>query len=167
MTRPCSNSMEISSNSPSRQRTCPIAKSWRLWCASLETDSDSTPAPEEERSLPDSLCRLEALARHCRCLAQLKSRFRLAILSNIDDDLFAATRPQLGVEFDEIVTAQQAQAYKPSRKIFELMMSRFNATPDRILHVGQSIYHDVIPAQSLGTPTVWVNRPSHVLVSEP
>ena len=60
------------------------------------------------------------------CASQLKSRFRLAILSNIDDDLFSATRPQLGVEFDEIVTAQQARAYKPSRKVFELMMSRLN-----------------------------------------
>ena len=41
------------------------------------------------------------------------------------------------------------------------MMSRLNLAPDRILHIGQSIYHDVIPAQSLGISTVWVNRPSH------
>ncbi len=119
------------------------------------------PTADEERSLPDSLSDWKPWPDTVAALRQLKSRFRLAILSNIDDDLFSATRPQLGVEFDEIVTAQQARAYKPSRKVFELMMSRLNLAPDRILHIGQSIYHDVIPAQSLGISTVWVNRPSH------
>jgi 2-haloacid dehalogenase len=90
----------------------------------------------------------------------LKARFRLVILSNVDDDLFAGTRPQLGVEFDEVITAQQAQAYKPSLKIFELALSRIQTPAHRVLHVGQSIYHDVIPAQALGLATVWVNRPS-------
>ena len=93
-------------------------------------------------------------------LHRLKARFRLVILSNVDDDLFAGTRPRLGVEFDEVITAQQAQAYKPSLKIFELALSRINTPAHRLLHVGQSIYHDVIPAQSLGLATVWVNRPS-------
>ena len=78
----------------------------------------------------------------------------------MDDDLFAATRPELGVEFDQIITAQQAGAYKPSVKIFELALSRVGVPPHRILHVGQSLYHDVIPAQSLGLATAWVNRPS-------
>ena len=58
------------------------------------------------------------------------------------------------------MTAQQAQAYKPSLKLFELALSRINAPAHRVLHVGQSIYHDVIPAQALGLATVWVNRPS-------
>jgi 2-haloacid dehalogenase len=78
----------------------------------------------------------------------------------VDDDLFAATRPQLGVEFDEVITAQQAQAYKPSLKLFDLALSRIKAPSAQVLHVGQSIYHDVIPAQTLGLATVWVNRPS-------
>ncbi len=84
----------------------------------------------------------------------------MAILSNVDDDLFALTRPQLEVAFDEVITAQQAQAYKPSLKLFELALSRIHAPAHRVLHVGQSIYHDVIPAQALGLATVWVNRPS-------
>jgi 2-haloacid dehalogenase len=93
-------------------------------------------------------------------LRQLSTRYRLAILSNVDDDLFAATRPKLGVEFAEVITAQQAQAYKPSLKLFEMALSRINTPAHRVLHVGQSIYHDVIPAQSLGLATVWINRPS-------
>jgi 2-haloacid dehalogenase len=124
------------------------------------TEFRFTPSPEEVRSLADSLSIWKPWPDTVAALRQLKSRFRLAILSNVDDDLFAATRPQLGVDFDEVVTAQQAQAYKPSLKIFELALSRIPAPAHRVLHVGQSIYHDIVPAQLLGLATVWVNRPS-------
>jgi 2-haloacid dehalogenase len=118
------------------------------------------PTDAEARSLPDSLPTWKPWPDTVAALQLLKSRFRLAILSNVDDDLFALTRPQLGVNFDEVITAQQAQAYKPSLKIFELALSRINSPAHRVLHVGQSVYHDVIPAQALGLATVWVNRPS-------
>jgi 2-haloacid dehalogenase len=119
-----------------------------------------TPTAAEIRSLPDSLATWKPWPDTVAALQQLKTRFRLAILSNVDDDLFAATRPQLGVEFDEVITAQQAQAYKPSLRLFELALTRINAPAHRVLHVGQSVYHDVIPAQALGLATVWINRPS-------
>jgi 2-haloacid dehalogenase len=118
------------------------------------------PTDDEARSLPDSLAGWKPWPDTVAALRQLKSRFRLAIISNVDDDLFAATLPQLKVEFDEVITAQQARAYKPSLKIFELALARIKVPAHRVLHVGQSIYHDVIPAQSLGLATVWVNRPS-------
>jgi 2-haloacid dehalogenase len=118
------------------------------------------PTDEEVRSLPDSLATWRPWPDTVEALRQLKTRFRLAIVSNVDDDLFAATRPLLQVDFDEVITAQQAQAYKPSLKVFELALSRVKAPAYRVLHIGQSIYHDVIPAQALGLATVWVNRPS-------
>jgi 2-haloacid dehalogenase len=119
-----------------------------------------TPTDAETRSLPESLGSWRPWPDTVSALQQLKTCFRLAILSNVDDDLFAATRPQLEIDFDEVITAQQAQAYKPSLKLFDLALSRINAPAHRVLHVGQSIYHDVIPAQALGLATVWVNRPS-------
>jgi 2-haloacid dehalogenase len=119
-----------------------------------------TPTTAEMYSLPDSLPSWKPWPDTVAALRRLKTRFRLAILSNVDDDLFAGTRPQLGVEFDEVITAEQARAYKPSLKIFELALNRVQAPLHRVLHVGQSIYHDVIPAQALGLATVWVNRPS-------
>jgi 2-haloacid dehalogenase len=118
------------------------------------------PTEQDLRSLPESLPLWKPWPDTVSALRELQSRFRLAIVSNVDDDLFAATQPQLGVGFDQIITAQQAQAYKPSLKIFELAMSRVGVPANRILHVGQSLYHDVLPAQSLGLATVWVNRPS-------
>ncbi len=119
-----------------------------------------TPTPEELRSLSHSLPSWKPWPDTVAALRNLKRRFRLAILSNVDDALFAGTRPQLGVEFDAVITAQQAQAYKPSLKIFEFALTRINAPAHRVLHIGQSLYHDVVPAQSLGLATVWVNRPS-------
>jgi 2-haloacid dehalogenase len=118
------------------------------------------PSNEEANSLPESLKDWKPWPDTVTALRQLKNRFRLAIISNVDDDLFAATRPQLGVEFDQIITAQQAEAYKPSLKIFELALRRVGVPAHRVLHVGQSLFHDVLPAQSLGLATVWVNRPS-------
>jgi 2-haloacid dehalogenase len=118
------------------------------------------PSEEQVRSLAESLKEWTPWPDTVEALRLFESRFRLAIISNVDDDLFAATRPQLKVEFSQIVTAQQAQAYKPSVKIFELALSRIGVPGHRILHVGQSLYHDVVPAQSLGLATVWVNRPS-------
>jgi 2-haloacid dehalogenase len=119
-----------------------------------------TPTDHEASSLPESLKDWKPWPDTVTALRELQSRFRLAIISNVDDDLFAATLPQLGVEFDQIITAQQAAAYKPSMKIFELALSRIGVPALRVLHVGQSLYHDVLPAQSLGLATVWVNRPS-------
>jgi 2-haloacid dehalogenase len=119
-----------------------------------------TPTDAVVRSLPESLQEWKPWPDTVTALRELGSRFQLAIVSNVDDDLFAATRPQLGVEFAQVITAQQAGAYKPSLKIFELALSRIGVPAHRVLHVGQSLYHDVIPAQSLGLATVWVNRPS-------
>jgi 2-haloacid dehalogenase len=119
-----------------------------------------SPTVDEVRSLADSLPAWKPWPDTVSALRELKTRYRLAILSNVDDDLFAGTRPQLEVDFDDVITAQQAQAYKPSLKMFELALSRVNAPAHRVLHVGQSIYHDVVPAQALGLAAVWVNRPS-------
>jgi 2-haloacid dehalogenase len=119
-----------------------------------------TPREQEVSSLHESLKEWRPWPDTVSALVELRRRFRLAIISNVDDDLFAGTLPQLGVEFDQIITAQQAGAYKPSRKFFELALSRIAVPASRVLHVGQSIYNDVIPAQALGLSTVWVNRPS-------
>lgn len=76
------------------------------------------PTEREERSLPESMASWKPWPDTVNALQELQRRFRLAIISNVDDDLFASTRPQLEVKFNQVITAQQAQAYKPSLKIF-------------------------------------------------
>ena len=99
-------------------------------------------------AFPDSASVLKALGQ----------RYRLAVVSNVDDDLFAASARRLGVAFDWVITAEQARSYKPSPGNFLLAIERIGLPRDRILHVAQSLYHDIAPASALGLSTVWVNR---------
>ena len=91
-------------------------------------------------------------------LARLKTRYKLAIVTNCDDDLIAASVAKLGVAFDAIVTAQQVGSYKPSRANFHAAFERLSLPRERILHVAQSLYHDHVPAKELGLTTAWINR---------
>jgi 2-haloacid dehalogenase len=119
-----------------------------------------TPSNAQQRSLPDSLQHWPAFPDTQEALRKLQGRYDLAVISNIDDDLFAKTLPKLGAQFREVITAQQAGCYKPCLKLFRMASERCGISPEHWLHVGQSIYHDVVPAKSLGIATVWVNRPS-------
>lgn len=119
-----------------------------------------TPSDSEARSLSDSLPNWQPFPDTIAALATLKARYQLAVISNVDDDLFASTARRLQIPFDYVITAQQARAYKPSLKMFKLAQERTGAAPGQWLHCAQSVYHDVVPAQSLGIATTWVNRPS-------
>lgn len=117
-----------------------------------------SPIREELEFFSNSVGDWPPFADTSSALASLKERFKLVIISNVDDDLFARSNQQLGVEFDWIITAQQARSYKPSRHNFEVAFDRVGLPPARFVHVAQSLFHDHIPAKALGLDTVWVNR---------
>lgn len=119
-----------------------------------------TPSLEEQASLAGSLKNWKPWPDTVAALRQLQKKFKLAILSNIDDDLFTPTGRKLKVHFTDVITAQQARCYKPCQDLFRLALERLNASPVEVLHVGQSVYHDVVPAKKLGIGSIWVNRPS-------
>ena len=91
-------------------------------------------------------------------LAALAQRFELGVITNCDDDLFAASDEKLGQPFRWVITAQQARSYKPSPRNFELAFEQIGGSRQRIVHVAQSLYHDHVPAKRLGLRTIWVNR---------
>ncbi len=91
-------------------------------------------------------------------LARLKERFKLGVITNCDDDLFAASNARLGVEFDWVITAEQARGYKPRTENFEFAFERIDVPRERILHVAQSLFHDHVPAKALGMTSVWIDR---------
>ena len=113
---------------------------------------------KEACGLADSIRNWEPFPDTVAALRRLKSRYKLAVLSNIDDDMFAVTLPKLGVGLNSLVTAQQVQSYKPSPRNFETLLERLHVPKDRLLHVAESLYHDVAPARAMGIATVWVNR---------
>jgi 2-haloacid dehalogenase len=91
-------------------------------------------------------------------LARLHDRFRLGVITNCDSDLFAASSERLGTDFDWVVTAEAARAYKPALAGFELAFATIPVPRERILHVAQSLFHDHVPAKLLGLTTVWIDR---------
>ena len=114
----------------------------------------------EIRSLHESVPAWPPFPDTVAALRELQKRYKLVVISNIDDDLFAETQKHLQVKFDGVVTAEQARSYKPSLNNFQMALRKLALPPDRLLHAGQSVYHDIVPARSLGISTVWVNRKS-------
>jgi len=113
---------------------------------------------DEARSLAASLKRWIPFPDTVASLCALKRKYRLGIISNIDDDLFSDTARQLHVSFNWVITAEQARAYKPSPAVFELALKKIGLPPEKVLHAGQSVFHDVIPARQMGMSAVLVTR---------
>jgi 2-haloacid dehalogenase len=84
--------------------------------------------------------------------------WRLAILSNTDPDLLAASFVNIGVQPDLAITAAEAGSYKPAHGHWMVFRERSRADPTRHVHVGASPFHDIAPAAELGIPAVWINR---------
>lgn len=114
--------------------------------------------PAEEAAFAASVGDWPAFPDSAPALARLAERYRLGVITNCDDDLFAAATRRLGVTFDPVVTAQQARSYKPSRRNFELALERLALPRERVLHVAQSLYHDHVTARAMGLASAWVDR---------
>ncbi len=115
-------------------------------------------SPEEASAIAGSLPAWDPFPDVVPALRRLKQRYKLAIVSNVDDDLLAASMRKLEVEFQDAITAGQCRSYKPSLNNFQTALKRVGVSPDRVLHVAQSRYHDLVPAKELGMATVWVKR---------
>lgn len=113
----------------------------------------------EEHGLAESLPAWPPFSEVARTLQELRTRgWKLAILSNTDDDLIAASQVQLGMVFDEVVVAQEIGSYKPAHKHWEEFFNRTRAPREGHVHVAASYFHDIVPANDLGLVSVWINR---------
>jgi 2-haloacid dehalogenase len=117
-----------------------------------------TASPDELARFGGSVVDWPPFPDSTAALARLKERFALAVITNCDDDLFAASNRRLGVDFDFVITAQQCRSYKPNPRNFEVAFERIGRPTERVLHVAQSLFHDHVPAKALGMTTVWINR---------
>ena len=119
-------------------------------------------ASGQENLLADSIATWPIYTDTPKTLAALHEHYDLAILSNIDRDLFAPVCARLtneyAFDFAAVITSQDTQSYKPAIGHFWQAMQTLDLPGARLLHVAQSLYHDIVPAQSLGISTVWINR---------
>jgi 2-haloacid dehalogenase len=131
-----------------------LATAARRVCADLGVDPDDDAVAAFAGSVPA----WPAFPDSAAALRRLANRYRLGVITNCDDDLFAGSSRRLGVRFDWVITAQQARGYKPRTRNFELAFERIDVPRERILHVAQSLFHDHVPAKALGLTTVWIDR---------
>lgn len=117
-----------------------------------------TPDEAEVQRFSGSVADWPAFPDSAEALGALKRCFKLAVLTNMDDDLFALSNKRLGVTFDFVITAEQVRSYKPLPKHFQVALERIGLPKERILHIAQSLFHDHVPAKQLGLDTIWVNR---------
>ncbi|MDE3101281.1 MAG: HAD hydrolase-like protein [Chloroflexota bacterium] len=116
-------------------------------------------APERPSPLPASLPSWRPFPEVPGALAELRRRgYRYAILSNVDNDLLAASIRAMGIEPDLTVTAEDARSYKPAPGHWHRFAERTGAGPRNTLHVAASLYHDIRPTTAMGYPNVWIAR---------
>ena len=133
----------------------------RAVMAGLGTRFKFDPTRAECDEFAASVVKWPAFDDTAKALKSLQQRVKVAIVSNVDEDLFAGTKKHLGIEPDFVITAEHCRSYKPSRNNFETalrVLAEAGIPRERVLHAAESVYHDVEPAKGMGIATVWVNR---------
>jgi 2-haloacid dehalogenase len=126
--------------------------------AAIGTKLEITLSQAEESCLVDTIGTWPIFPDTVTSLRLMKGRYKLAIISNVDDDLFAPSARALGVEMDAVITAQQCRSYKPNHGNFRVAQERMGVGKEGWLHIAESLHHDIGPANQLGIRSVWVNR---------
>jgi 2-haloacid dehalogenase len=126
-------------------------------------------APDgSEHGLADSLPGWRTFPEVHSALHELRRRgWKLAVLSNTDDDFIAASQVQIGVMFDEVVVAQEIASYKPAHRHWDEFFNRTRAPREGHVHVAASLFHDIAPCNELGLKSVWINRTGEPATTQP
>ena len=113
--------------------------------------------PSRSGFLPDSVQRWRPFKETNPVLNRLAKKFKIGLISNIDDKLLGQTRRHLPQDFDLVVTAQQVRSYKPDPAHFTECERRIGGKKGWV-HVANSYYYDVEPCVKKRVPVIWVNR---------
>jgi 2-haloalkanoic acid dehalogenase type II len=142
---------------PSKPYPGILADTFRALGQRWEIPASDAQAAEFGRSVP----RWPAFPDSAAALQYLKQHYKLVILSNVDRASFAESNKKLQVTFDKIVTAQDVGSYKPNLGNFRHLLAeveKLGVRKEQILHTAQSLFHDVVPAKSIGLKTAWIKR---------
>jgi 2-haloacid dehalogenase len=117
-------------------------------------------APDDEAdALARSLPEWEPFPEVRAALTEARERgWKLAILSNTDREFIEASMARIGVPFELAVVASEIGSYKPQHRHWLTFFDQTDAPRDGYVHVAQSYFHDIVPANELGVRSIWVNR---------
>ena len=118
--------------------------------------------PSRSGFLPDSVMRWAPFKETIPVLTKIAKKYKIGLISNIDDKLLGQTRRQIPLDFDLVVTAQQVRSYKPDPAHFKEAARRIGGKKGWV-HVAESYYYDVEPCIKLKIPVIWVNRNKETL----
>ena len=114
---------------------------------------------EDGEALIEAIKKFKAFREVPDALRRLKAEYDIAILSNSEDDLISYAVDELGVEWDYVLTAEQAGAFKPLPQAFEYLMKATGRGPEDIIHTAQGWEYDIMPTKRYeGMRRIWVNR---------
>lgn len=131
----------------------------RVAAASMSGSMGRKVTPAQAEAFASSVPRWPVFPDTVEFLKEAGRRgYKRYILSNVDDDLLEETIRRSGLEVDGFVTAEQVRSYKPKPGHWHRFMTRTGARREEILHVAQSVLHDIAPTQRLGIDSAWVNR---------
>jgi 2-haloacid dehalogenase len=125
----------------------------------IALDTSQIPYAEQDiDEFANSMGKWQPFPDTTEAIIELQKLTKTVLLTNTDNDIIAETEHTIGVKFDNIITAEQAGAYKPSYKGFLLARQRLGLDVPEIWHAGFGFKYDIVPATELGYTTVWVNR---------
>lgn len=114
---------------------------------------------DDARRLTEHIGAMPPFPEVVAALQQLKARgFKLCIISNTDDDIIAGNVAQLGDTIDRVITAQQAQAYKPAPRLFDYAHAQLGVSREQVVHICASPHLDHAAARDMGFRCVWIDR---------
>jgi 2-haloacid dehalogenase len=117
-----------------------------------------TASPDDRATLLAILGRIQPHPEVPDALERLRARYRLAVISNTDDDLIAGSVAAIGIPIDFVITAQQARAYKPDHRLFLHAYDAMGLAKEETIHVGMGQFTDMKTCSELGIRSVWINR---------
>jgi 2-haloacid dehalogenase len=113
----------------------------------------------EASGLAEALPSWEPFPEAPAALEEARARgWKLAILSNTDRDFIAASLKRIGVPFELAIVASEIGSYKPEHRHWASFFEETGAPRERHVHVAQSYFHDIAPANELGLRSIWINR---------
>src|ERR1700676_182262 len=125
----------------------------------MTLDTEQIPYAEQDLvEFPNDMGKWQPFPDTKQAILELQKLTKTVLITNSDNDIIAETERTIGVKFDDIITAQQAGAYKPSHKGFILARERLGLPVSDIWHAGFGFKYDIVPATELGYTTVWINR---------
>ena len=123
--------------------------------ASLSLAGD---AEDASRRTVEDLSQRPPYEETVEALGLVQQRWRIAVLSNADDDFLLPNLARLGVQFEAVLSSEEARIYKPRPELFQEMLRRLKLTPQEVVYVGDKQLEDVQGAHQAGMRAVWINR---------